>query len=257
VTSISRKQGASAGDRVYGLLYSSSTDGDHLKTNIAVEAVRLGHATPKGFTSDVDDSKIDEGDTIVEYETLLQSAFQEAKSNAVGVHSPTAFVRNLKNASDDFETLELVEKSKRLCDGNAVTCVIEHIFDGSRFRVLVTDPDMAKAGLQYASFTLILAGVASPRVGNSLTEPPVPSDPYAEEAKQFVELRLLQRELKISLHGVDKSGVCAVGTVHHPKGNISIELLKNGLARMSDWSSRMMNPLDLPALRVAENNAKV
>jgi hypothetical protein len=34
-------------------------------------------------------------------------------------------------------------------------------------------------------------------------------------------------------------------------------ILKNGLARVSDWSARMMNPLDIPAFRVAENNAKV
>jgi hypothetical protein len=36
-----------------------------------------------------------------------------------------------------------------------------------------------------------------------------------------------------------------------------VELLKNGLARMSDWSVRMMNPMDVPALRIAENGAKV
>ena len=63
--------------------------------------------------------------------------------------------------------------------------------------------------------------------------------------------------MKISLRGTDKSGICAVGTVLHPRGNMGVELLKNGLARVSDWSARMMNPLDIPAFRVAENNAKV
>jgi staphylococcal nuclease domain-containing protein 1 len=72
-----------------------------------------------------------------------------------------------------------------------------------------------------------------------------------------VELRLLHRELDITLHGTDKSGICAVGTVHHPRGNIAVELLKNGLAKMSDWSVRMMDPMDVPALRIAENGAKV
>jgi hypothetical protein len=62
-------------------------------------------------------------------------------------------------------------------------------------------------------------------------------------AKQFVEARLLHRDLKISLHGTDKSGICPVGTIHHPKGSIGVELLKNGLARVSDWSSRILNPL--------------
>jgi staphylococcal nuclease domain-containing protein 1 len=67
---------------------------------------------------------------------------------------------------------------------------------------------------------------------------------------------LSQRELEVTLHGTDKSGICGVGTVHHPKGNISVELLKSGLARISDWSVRLMSPLDAPALRIAETNAK-
>jgi staphylococcal nuclease domain-containing protein 1 len=141
----------------------------------------------------------------------------------------------------------LIEKVKKFCVGNTVTCVIEYIFDGSRLRVHVTDPDLATADLQYANFTLILGGVASP----------TQSELFADEAKQFVEARLLHRDLKISLHGTDKSGICPVGTIHHPKGSIGVEFLKNGLARVSDWSSRIMNPLDIPAFRVAENNAKV
>lgn len=58
------------------------------------------------------------------------------------------------------------------------------------------------------------------------------------------------------MHGTDKSGTCGVGTVHHPKGNIAVELLKSGLAKISDWSVRLMSPLDAPALRIAETNAK-
>ena len=108
----------------------------------------------------------------------------------------------------------------------------------------------------YASFTLILAGVACPRVGNARLNPPTPSEPYAEEAREFVELRLLQRELKVTLNGTDKSGVCLVGTVHHPRGNIGAEILKNGLGRISDWTIRMMSPGDVPPLRIAENAAK-
>jgi len=256
-----RKQGATAGDRVYGLLFITSTtdDNEETKINLAVEAVRQGLATPKVFgpeTESADDVPPEDGDPVVEYERALQGALQQAQSESIGIHSTTPLVRTLKNAGDEFQTLELIDKTKSFCEGNTVLCVIEHIFDGSRFRVLVTDPDMATPELQYASFTLILAGVASPRVGNPRLVPPTESEPFADAAKQFVESRLLHRELKVSLHGTDKSGVCAVGSVHHPRGNIGVELLKRGFARVSDWSSRLMNPLDLPAFRVAENTAK-
>lgn len=254
-----RKQGATAGDRVYGLLFMPSPNGDDTKMNIAVEAVRVGHATPKVLIQAEDENAIaveQDGDPVVEYERALNSALQEAKVNGVGVHSLSPLVRPIKNAGEEFQTLELIETVKKFCVGNTVTCVIEYIFDGSRFRVHVTDPELKEAGLQYANFTLILGGVASPRVGNPRLDPPTKSEPFADQARAFVEARLLHRELKIALHGTDKSGICAVGTVLHPRGNIGVELLKNGLARVSDWSARMMNPLDIPAFRVAENNAK-
>lgn len=191
-----------------------------------------------------------------DYEQALQSAYKEAVANRSGVHASQPLVRKILNAGDDFSAMTLFEKSKRLCTNSAVTCVIEYVFDGSRYRCIVTDPDLESAGLMYASFTLILAGVACPRVGNARLNPPTPSEPYAEESREFVELRLLQRELKVTLNGTDKSGVCLVGTVHHPRGNIGAEILKNGLGRISDWTIRMMSPGDVPPLRIAENAAK-
>lgn len=265
-----RKQGATAGDRVYGLLFMPLPSDPETPVNLAVESVRCGYATPKVFGSlddnnnDVveekvaDDSSVTNDDGTDEYDRALQTAFLEAKASAAGVHAvaPSPLVREVKNSGDDFETKEFVESSQKFCSGGMVKCVIEHIFDGSRYRMLCTDDQLSSCGLLHASFTLILAGIAAPRIGNPRLDPPTISEPYAESAKQFVELRLLHRELLISLHGTDKSGVCAVGTVHHPKGNIGVELLKLGYGRVSDWSARMMNPLDVPAFRIAETGAK-
>lgn len=253
-----RKQGATAGDRVYGLLFMPDPSDKSNTWNLSVESVRRGFCTPKVLGGDVEDiSNDDGGDSVEDYEKALQAAYKEAQASRAGVHAEKPLVRKIMNAGDEFEAMTLVEKSKRLCTNGSVTCVIEYVFDGSRFRCIVTDPELESAGLLYGSFTLILAGVACPRVGNPRLNPPTPSEPYAEEARDFVELRLLQRELKISLYGTDKSGVCLVGTVHHPRGNIGVEILKNGLGRISDWTIRMMSPGDVPPLRIAENAAKV
>ena len=259
ITTVVSKQGASAGDRVYGLLFMPNPAGNGSKINLAVEAVRNGFATPKVFgPEETDDlADVDETDPIRNYEKSLQSAYAEARTAKVGVHADVPLVRKLQNAGDDFNTLTLFEKSKKFCDKGSVLCTIEYCFDGSRFRCMVTDPDMEPTGLQYGSFTLILAGVTCPRPGNPRIKPPTESEPFADEAKSFVDMRLLHRELKVTLHGTDKSGVCAVGTIHHPLGNSGVELLKKGYGRVSDWSARLMNPLDVPAFRVAENNAKV
>ena len=254
------KQGAAAGDRVYGLLFIPDPSDKSKQWNLAVESVRRGFCTPKvvGSSDATENTDTNGGDDSVEdYDRALQSAYKEAVNSRVGVHSAKPLVRKVLNAGDEFQAMTLVEKVKRICTNGSVTCVIEYIFDGSRYRCMVTDPELESAGLLYGSFTLILAGVSCPRVGNSRVTPPTPSEPFADAARDFVELRLLQRELKITLHGTDKSGVCLVGTVNHPRGNIAAEVLKNGLGRISDWSIRMLNPGDVPPLRIAENTAKV
>mmetsp|Transcript_23121 Transcript_23121/g.48775 ORF Transcript_23121/g.48775 Transcript_23121/m.48775 type:complete len:940 (+) Transcript_23121:105-2924(+) len=263
VTFETRKQGATAGDRVYGLLFMPDPTDSTKQWNLSVESVRRGFCTPKVLGGDTPDTDANgdngangSGDSVEDYESALQSAYKEAQAAHVGVHSAKPLVRKLMNAGDEFEAMTLVEKAKRICTNGSVTCVIEYIFDGSRYRCIVTDPELESAGLLYGSFTLILAGVACPRVGNPRLNPPTPSEPFAEAARDFVELRLLQRELKVTLNGTDKSGVCLVGTVHHPRGNIASEVLKNGLGRISDWTIRMMNPGDVPPLRIAENAAK-
>lgn len=254
-----RKQGASAGDRVYGLLnFTPPGAGPDQTISLALEAVRNGYATPRmisSTTTATSESADDGPEPEDEWKMSLWRAYDEAKRSQAGIHSMTPLVRSIKNAGAAFETKSLVDLSKQVGrDGGKIKCVIEYIFDGSRFRVQVTDPSMGD--LQYASFTLILAGVTSPRAGNPRAVPPTDSEEFANEARTFAELRILQRELDIVLHGTDKSGTCGVASILHPKGNIAVELLKNGLARISDWSLRLMPSSDVPALRTAENEAK-
>ena len=73
------------------------------------------------------------------------------------------------------------------------------------------------------------------------------------QARYFVETRLLSRDVQIKLEGVDKNG-SVLGTVIHPAGNMSVELVKVGLARVVDWSSQFTE--HAPALRAAERQAK-
>lgn len=272
-TLIHSKQGTSAGDRVYGLLFVPDPSDNTKLWNLSVESVRRGFCTPKVLTSGevASEGVVNGGEkntndnhnttttssSVEDYEVALQAAYKEAQAGCLGVHSSRPLVRKILNAGEEFQAMTLSEKVKRVCTNGAVTCVIEYIFDGSRYRCIVTDPELESAGLIYASFTLLLGGLSCPRVGNPRSTPPTPSEPFGEAARDFVEARLLQRELKITLHGTDKSGTCLVGTVHHPRGNIAAEILKSGLGRISDWSIRMLSPGDVPPLRIAENAAKV
>lgn len=76
---------------------------------------------------------------------------------------------------------------------------------------------------------------------------------YAEEARYFVEVRLLQRDVEIILEAVNNNNF--IGTVVHPKGNIAELLLKEGLAKCVDWSIMLMKSSS-EKLRAAEKQAK-
>ena len=226
--------------------------------HLALDLVRAGWATPKPPKA-ADIVAAEAGNELTpeqQYEQDLQVAFREAVNAKAGIHATDTppLIRQVKQAVEDFPTLKLVEACQKHGSHGQLKCIIEHVFDGSRLRCQIVDD--AAPGFQHANFTLLMAGITAPRVGNPKADPPMPSEPYSQEARQFTLLRLLQRELPVSLIGTDKSGTCAVGTVHHPAGNIAVEILKNGLARMTDWSVRLMTPAAVPPLRVAENAAK-
>mmetsp|Transcript_16079 Transcript_16079/g.18495 ORF Transcript_16079/g.18495 Transcript_16079/m.18495 type:complete len:984 (+) Transcript_16079:208-3159(+) len=252
-----RRQGATAGDRVYGLLFLKGLNEGDGPRNLAVESVTNGWAIPKVFGSEMVSGGEKEGeDEVRDYERALQVAFSEAKTTMVGVHSvdPTPLVRNMSNAGDGGFSCEALVESLKQAKVGPIQCVIEYIFDGSKFRLQIVDERPEVQQYIHGNVTLIMAGVSCPRTGSPRLG--TQSEEYAEEARHFVEIRLLHRELAVELLGVDKNKSCVVGNVLHPRGSIGTELLKNGLGRMSDWTGRMMDPAQVPALRAAETVAK-
>ncbi|CAN0082888.1 unnamed protein product, partial [Phaeothamnion confervicola] len=66
--------------------------------------------------------------------------------------------------------------------------------------------------------------------------------------------RLLNRDVDLMFEGVDKNTLC--GTVLHPVGNIAVEVLRQGLGRMSDFTSVHCSRANAAAMRTAETLAK-
>jgi len=131
--------------------------------------------------------------------------------------------------------------------GKPVNAVIEHVRDGSTVRAFLL-PDMYHV-------TVMLSGVRSPTVRLGADGKPDQSlaEPFCEEARFFVESRLLQREVQIVLESVNNANY--IGSVLHPKGNIAELLLREGFARCVDWSIAHAQS-GVAALRSAEKVAK-
>ncbi|GAU25452.1 hypothetical protein TSUD_71060 [Trifolium subterraneum] len=84
-------------------------------------------------------------------------------------------------------------------------------------------------------------------------------DPFALEAKFFTEMRVLNRDVRIVLEGVDKFSNL-IGSVYYPDGesakDLALELVENGFAKYVEWSANMMEEEAKRRLKTAELQAK-
>ncbi|PAA63610.1 hypothetical protein BOX15_Mlig010255g1 [Macrostomum lignano] len=199
----------------------------------------------------------------------------QAKADGKGKWSQTEPAANhVRNVVWKVDNPRLFVDSHKQRPLNAI---IEHVRDACTYRVLIALPDA------YYSVSFMLSGVKSPtfkqpqqqqqqqqqqddgNTGDS-AEPgtqqqqqqqqaqPI-AEPYAEEAKFFVEARLLQRNVRLVLETV--SGQSVVGSVLHTNGNIAEILVQEGLARCVDWSMGVVSqPGAAVKLRQAERDAK-
>ena len=132
--------------------------------------------------------------------------------------------------------------------GKAIDVIVERVRDGTSLRCITTGGDVG-----FKNFTLLLCGARSPSFKKDKESGEEIADPWAEQAKYFVEAKLLNRKLQVILEIPDERGNF-FGTVLHPKGNIAVSLLKQGLAKYVDWSAAHVEYAS--ELRSAEAEAK-
>lgn len=155
--------------------------------------------------------------------------------------SPAEHVRSIRWTHDNPRTL--VEFNQ----GKPVKAIIEHVRDGSTIRAFLL-PDF-----QYV--TLMISGIRCNGFKLDSEGKPDPNEvvEFAEEARFFVESRLLQRDVEIVLESVNNANF--VGSILFPKGNIAEALLREGFAQCVDWSMAYMKT-GADKLRAAERHAK-
>lgn len=148
---------------------------------------------------------------LVELENIAKAAKKGKWSD-----SPTSeHIRDIKWTVDDPR--KLVEKFGK----KPVKAVIEFVFDGSTVKAFLL-PD-------FYNITLMISGVRCPGWPNGRRENSV-GDPYADEARYFVESRLLHRDIEIVLESVNNNNF--IGSIIHPKGKVI-----HGIFRIIDDNS--------------------
>ncbi|XP_053990082.1 staphylococcal nuclease domain-containing protein 1 [Hylaeus volcanicus] len=149
----------------------------------------------------------------------LENAAKAAKKGKWSESPSSEHIRDVKWTVDDPR--KLVEKFGK----KPVKAIIEFVFDGSTVKALLL-PD-------FYNVVLMISGVRCPGWPNGRRENSV-GDPYADEARYFVESRLLHRDVEVVLESVNNNNF--IGSILHPKGNIAEILLSEGFAKCQDWS---------------------
>ncbi|KAK6540754.1 hypothetical protein TWF694_008145 [Orbilia ellipsospora] len=129
--------------------------------------------------------------------------------------------------------------------GQKLEAVVERVIAGDRVAVrLILTPK------EHQQIMVLVAGIKAPQS----KRPDAPAEEYGEEAKNFIETRLLQRTVKVELVGLSPQNQF-IGHVVHPKGSIAEFILIDGLARCFDQHSSMLGAGMVP-LREQEAKAK-
>ncbi|KAM7211590.1 nuclease domain containing protein [Rhypophila decipiens] len=189
-----------------------------------------------------DAGRKDDSEELLDRLDKLRNLETQAKNENLGLHSVNNGFIAVQN---DLGGPDFMKEWK----GKTVDGVIERVISGDRLliRLLLTEK-------KHWQVMTLLAGIRTPsteRVNQGQTQP---AEEYGNEARSFVETRLLQRQVKIKIVGASPQGQL-VATVLHPRGNIAEFLLQEGLARCNDFHSTMLGA-DMAALRAAEKQAQ-
>lgn len=129
--------------------------------------------------------------------------------------------------------------------GQKISTIVERVISGDRVAVRLKLEEK-----HHQQTVVLVAGIRAPASARA----DAPAEEHGAEAKDFVESRLLQREVNVEIVGVSPQGQF-IANVVHPRGNIAEFLLQEGLARCNDNHSTLIGA-EMSKLRAAESAAK-
>lgn len=191
-----------------------------------------------------DAGRKDDSEDVVDRLEKLRSLEASAKADNKGLWVGVGGIIEVQN---DLGGPDFMKEWK----GKTVDGVVERVLSGDRLlvRLLLSEK-------KHVQPMTLLAGVRTPATERTLpsTGATQPAEEYGNEARAFVETRLLQRQVKVEIVGASPQGQL-VANIIHPRGNIAEFLLQDGLARCNDFHSTMLGEKMAP-LRAAERQAQ-
>ncbi|KAI8632899.1 putative transcription factor [Xylariaceae sp. FL1651] len=218
--------------REYG--YAQLKDG----TQLPDELVKAGWLKVRE-----DAGRKEESEDVLERLETLRNLESQAKAEGKGLWAGTGGVIDVQN---DIGSIDFNQWKGKTVDG-----VVERVLSGDRclMRLKLSD----KLHLQVMT---LIAGIRTPATErvNQSTGQTQSAEEFGNEARQYVEQRLLQRDVKVELVGISQQGQL-IASLLHPRGSIAEFLLADGLARCNDFHSTLLGS-KMATLRAAEKKAQ-
>lgn len=135
--------------------------------------------------------------------------------------------------------------------GKPLDGLVERVLSGDRLLLrLIVSPH------NHVQVMTLVGGIRAPTTErvNPSSGQTQPAEEFGNEARSFVEERILQRNVKVDVLGLSPQNQL-IATVKHPRGSIAQFLLEAGLARCSDHHSTLLGS-EMAPLREAEKKAQ-
>ncbi|CAO1620054.1 unnamed protein product [Sympodiomycopsis kandeliae] len=242
-------------------------------TNVSHEILAAGWAKVHDSGSRRNANAVPEEEGEGGWKAVQRQIQDDAQANEKGIWGPDELLAVSYNMPENSHAF-LAERK-----GQPIEAIVEQVRDGSLLRVrLLLSPK------RHQLINLHLAGIKTPRVfgGGGPNSVDTGGEPFGEESKFFVETRLLNRNLKVTLLAVPQplaaptpfsstastpspssnsqppqTASVLIGTAMHPNGDIAAFLLSAGLARIVDWHTGMLASVGgMEKYRTAEKIAK-
>lgn len=239
-------------------------------TNVSHEIIGAGWAKVHDSGSRRNANAVPEEEGEGGWKANQRSVQDEAQAAQRGIWGPDELLAVSYNMPENSHAFLSEFKGKPL------DSIVEQVRDGSLLRVrLLLTPK------RHQLINLHLAGIKTPRVsgGGGPNSVDTGGEPFGEESKFFVETRLLNRDIKVTLLAVPQplaaptpfaatasapapspaatTASVLIGTAMHPNGDIAAFLLSAGLARIVDWHTGMLASVGgMEKYRAAEKVAR-
>jgi len=177
-----------------------------------------------------------------EHKTMLENQ-ERAKEQKIGIFQEDQS-QAIMPEPKKLTTMQFFDAYKE----KPLQAIIEYVRDASCFTVVLKD--------SLHKITLRLAGVSTPRVpSKKKQEEGEKPEPFGVEAKFFVERHLLHRTVNVTI-----TIPCEAnrknefyGTVEFSGHTVTSQLLRNGYAKLVEWSAP---PQELESLKACQQEAK-